>query len=169
MMMMQDLPSCFMLDNIQQFATSLLCFYFFFLSGKSLMLCQMSPSSKCSRIWTAVPNWLHPYTAGLLWTCQIGRTVMEQYADARLYVLSALKTMCAWLDFQSDGMQEERKVLSDCTLWIHLMHYALKQQPSKAVSDELDFIIQCETFNLFTGLDLFFPAIDFDHHKLYCR
>lgn len=77
---------------------------------------------------------------------------MEDYADARLYVLSALKTMCGWLDFQSDGMLEDRKVWS-----------------SKTVSDELDFIMQCETFNLFTGLALLFPAIDFDHHKPYCR
>lgn len=42
-------------------------------------------------------------------------------------------------------------------------------QSSKTVSDELDFIIRFGTFNLFAGLALLFPAIDFDHHKLYCR
>lgn len=124
---MQDLPSCFMLANILQFATSLLPF-----SPRSLWCCvKCLPLQSVYRYGPRYQNWLHLYTAGLLWSCQIERTLTQDYADARLYVLSALKTMCAWLDFQSDGMLEERKVLSDCTLWIHFMHYTLTQDLSK--------------------------------------
>lgn len=51
-----NLPSCFMLANIKQFATLFVFSSFLILSGESLMLCQMSSSSKSSTIWTAVPK-----------------------------------------------------------------------------------------------------------------
>ncbi len=56
------------------------------------MLCQMSLSSKRSRIWTTAPKLVASKdTAGLLGACQTERTLMEEYADARWYVFISSK------------------------------------------------------------------------------
>lgn len=164
-----NLPSCFMWANIRQFATLFLSFSFFILSSKSLMLCQMSPSSKSSRMWTRCTKIgpIHTPQAcyepakywGHWWSSKLMQGCMFHHVPKR---------RARGLIFSLTGCLRGEKVLSG-TPW---ERFTLP--PSSSVSQSLKtasvhFIGPCETFNLFALLPLLFPAIDCAHHKLYCR
>lgn len=156
-----NLPSCFMLANIKQFATLFVSSSFLILSGESLMLCQMSSSSKSSRIWTAVPKLvasIHRRPVFMSLPNSEGRDgVVSPMQGCMFYQVS--KQRARGLIFNL-----RREKLPSGTLWVRFI-----LPPSNSISQSFQKWRLSTLFNLFALLPLLFPAIDFAHHKLYCR
>lgn len=119
------LPSCFMLANIQQFATSLLSLG----SKESLMPCQMSPSSKL----VASTHCSEPAE----WRWQWWRSML-------MCVFISPQTMQVQLTFQFEWDEEGKFGLA--TLWEDASYITASNSNSQL------FFFRCETFNPFTWL-----------------
>lgn len=150
-----NLPSCFMLANIKQFAT-----LFVFSSFLILWCCvKCLPLQSLQRYGPLYQNWSHPYTAAVFTSLpnSEGRDgVVSPMQGCLFYQVSKLRARGLIFNL--------RREKPSGALWVRFI-----LPPSNSISQSSQKWRPFTLFNLFALLPLLFPAIDFAHHKLYCR
>lgn len=120
----------------------------------------MSSSSKSSTIWTAVPKLVASIHRSPVFTSlpnSEGRDgVVSPMQGCLFYQVSKLRARGLIFNL--------RREKPSGALWVRFI-----LPPSNSISQSSQKWRPFTLFNLFALLPLLFPAIDFAHHKLYCR